>query len=290
MIPNTCPTTPSLHSRKVAAPLIPALLALASFLALTSLTAPAALAAESPQEAIRKSAQDLKEGKVESTLASLEGLADAGIVHPDLSYNRGVAYLKRSAQANQSALDLGQAAAGFAEASHLRPEDPGAKRALREVQELIASKSAEQGTSSENLTLGLGEQLLLWLNPKYLALLGLLGSLATSLGIAFRRSSRESRRTAGNVLALLAGLLLVLCSGGAFLRSSLFDQCRLAVVISRSAPILEESSAPKRGTPALRQGTVVYLSRDSGALLPLVSLSPTRWVRATDLRILAEAP
>ncbi len=241
-----------------------------------------------PTQAAEKSFQHLSEGKIDATINYLESLADEGVRHPDVSYNRGVAYLRRSELETKGHTDLGQAAAGFAEACQMRPHDPGARKALREVQELIAREARDKDTSSENLTLGLAEQALLWLVPLYLALVGLSGSLLTCVGVVLRKSTRENRRVSGNILALIGVVLLSVASGCALLRETLFSESRVAVVVSGSAPIFDETSTMKKDFSALRQGTVVYLSTQSAGLSRVVSLSGARWLRSSDLRIVSE--
>ena len=62
-------------------------------------------------------------GEFGKAIDDLEHLADRGFVHPDASYDRGVAYVMRVRGGAERPGDLGRAAAGFEEALLLRPHD-----------------------------------------------------------------------------------------------------------------------------------------------------------------------
>src|SRR5690349_20733516 len=81
-----------------------------------------------PGATLKTSAEQLEGGQVEAVITNLERAADEGQHHPDLSFNRGLAYLRRSGTASERPGDLGQAAAAFAETLAQRPADAEAQR------------------------------------------------------------------------------------------------------------------------------------------------------------------
>src|SRR6478752_396324 len=83
-----------------------------------------------PERLFADSARALEQGAHTEAIDQLELLADRGFVHPDASFNRGVAYLGRARGATARPGDYGRAIAGFSEALALRPEDSSAADAL----------------------------------------------------------------------------------------------------------------------------------------------------------------
>ena len=82
----------------------------------------------SPEKVLQRVAQELENDQPSVAIRALERLADEGVAHPDVSFTRGLAYLRRGQSADRVAGDLGQAAAGFREALVLRPGDAEAAR------------------------------------------------------------------------------------------------------------------------------------------------------------------
>jgi hypothetical protein len=237
-------------------------------------------------QGVKESALALSESRPAEAIRSLESLADRGMSHPDLSFNRGLAYASRATAATSEVGDLGQAVAGFAEALHLRPGDKQAERAVRQTQLLVAKKAAGDQTSSENDSLGLIEKTLQGLSPFWLFVLAALGSVAASGGSLLRLSTRETIRLSGLVTAGI-GVFLLFGAGSLFLfRQTLFDGARQGVVIAPEARLVDESGAQLKGVLPYRESTIVHIGPPRRGLAPLVSLGQIRWIRTTQVRFL----
>src|SRR5262249_55859553 len=100
--------------------------ALAIMLATFALPARAAEA----DDLFKSAAEPLRRGEFGAAIDAFEALADQGLVHPDASFDRGLAYVMRVKAHAERPGDLGRAAAAFEEALLLRPGDEEADRAL----------------------------------------------------------------------------------------------------------------------------------------------------------------
>lgn len=87
----------------------------------------------------------LAKGAVREAIELSESYADQGLAHPDLSYDRGIAYVMRAKGPDARAGDLGRAAAGFEEALLLRSDDVGAAQALETVRAEAAKRRSHAG-------------------------------------------------------------------------------------------------------------------------------------------------
>lgn len=243
-------------------------------------------------QVLARSAEDLNQGRPSEAIRTLEAVADRGASHPELSFNRGIGYLRRAKTPAAQPGDLGQAAAAFAEVLGFRPNDAEAERGLLEAQLLVAKKKSQADTSSENHSLGLLERVLLRISPLVLLFIGGAGSLVLCAAIFLRRSSLENRRVAGSIAALVGALLLIPACGLFFVRSALFDDARVGVVISNSAQLIDSGGARMKRHLPLREGTIVYVKSSTSGLLPLVGLAPalalgeTAHVSSARLRLL----
>src|SRR5260221_14196728 len=72
-----------------------------------------ARADETPDALFRHGVASLDKGEYGAAIDDFEALADRGFVHPDASYDRGVAYLQRVRAKADRPGDLGRAAAAF---------------------------------------------------------------------------------------------------------------------------------------------------------------------------------
>jgi hypothetical protein len=205
-------------------------------------------------QVLTRSAEDLDQGRPSEAIRTLEAVADRGATHPDLSFNRGLGYLRRAKTPAAQPGDLGQAAAAFAEVLGFRPSDAEAERGLAEAQLLVAKKKSQADTSSENHSLGLLERVLLHIPPLILLILGALGSAALTAALILRRSTRETRKVAGSIFALVGSLLVVPSTGLFFARSALFDHARGGVVVADSAQLIDAGGGGMYNRLRVREG------------------------------------
>jgi|GEM_PF-486264 len=242
----------------------------------------------SGQAALAKSSVDLKKGKPGEVIRDLESLADAGVSHPDLSFNRALAYQMRAGGPGARSGDWGQAALGFAEALSARPDDAHAARGLEEVQLSVSKKNARQDGGSVELPLGLMERALLALNSSYLFVLGALGSLLALVGTVLRLARSEFRKVAGSIAMGIGALLLVPSFGLAQARAALFSRAEMGVVVAERAHRVDEAGRIRRGLEPLVESTLVYVEPVEGGLLRLVGFSDRGSLRRAQVRLSSE--
>lgn len=243
----------------------------------------------------------IDKGAFTEAIDGLELLADRGFVHPDASFNRGIAYLGRARSAGSVRGDRGRAIAGFRETLLLRPDDRDAEALLAHVREELAREQARTRSapippppSVKRVLVGLVEE-------NTWALLAVVCSAVTALGLALRAlASRAARRGApqgtassraliGVLLASAGGIGLLLSAGAASAARSLRLNTELAVVVVPDARLLDERGRPL-GEPPLAEGTEVYVARAQGTLARLENHPRGAWVRRSDLRVLATPP
>lgn len=246
-----------------------------------------------PAETLSSSAQQLNNGQIEAVITALERAADEGQHHPDLSFNRGLAYQRRSATPSERAGDLGQAAAAFAEALAQRPADAEAQRGLEETQLQVArrnSRGKDKDGAQVVATLGLVERALLSLSPMVLFYLSASASLIVSLGIILRLARKETRRLVGTIVVSVGALLLIPSTLAYFARQALFHGAQVAVVVSTQAQVVDESGRRIAGRPLLAESTVVYVHGPERGLLRLVSLGGREYLSLGQVRVVSHTP
>ena len=239
--------------------------------------------------AVHSSAEQLRDERPQEAIRELEAFADSGMLHPELSFNRGLAYMRRAGSAAGQSGDYGQAAAGFAETLLQRPDDAEAVRALEEAQLAVSRKRAQGDGAAVTEPLGLFEKALDSLNVTLLLSLAIAGCLLSVVGIVLQRAKRESRRTAG-VITLGIGLLILVPSVAlAQFRDHLFDDAEVAVVIAAQAPVFDESGKRMPQVAALQESTVVHIGSAQRGMVPLVGWGSKKWIRLGQLRVLRTA-
>ncbi len=269
--------------RRLVVGLIATLLAL---LATTSVNA-----ATNPDQLFTRSIKALESGAHDDAIGSLELLADQGVTHPDVSFNRGTAYLYRAMSNNAQPGDLGQAAAGFEEALLLRPSDDGAERALEGTRKEIARRRARAGGEPVVVNPKLGRAAVNLLSADAWAIAAAASSLLLALGLGLRRfSTIASRQLAGSIMAGMSCLMLALFAGGAGLREYYDSTSTPATVVVPNARTMDEAGAPL----TLREGDTEFSSAPEGARVDIVERQGRRvriewgslsaWVAGSQLR------
>lgn len=243
---------------------------------------------------VERTAESIEAGRIEEALSLLEGAADRGLLHPDLSFNRGLAYTRRAESPLARPGDLGQAAAGFAEARSLRPADAEAERGLEEAQLAVARRDAKgasaDGSASMGAPLGLLERALLWMSPAILFGLSAFGSALATGGLIFRRAGREGLRVAAGVAWPIGLLVCVPTVGLSAAREALFSPARAAVVVVREAPWVDATGRRLPGERALAESTLVYVGPPERGMVSHVDGLEGRYLRADQLRFVSHAP
>jgi len=256
----------------------------ASVAVLVSLcSAASALGAPAPDPRLADATAAIQSGRLDQAIATLEAAADSGDVHPDVSFSRGVVYLRRALSESSKPGDYGQAAAGFREALLLRPGDGEAELALEQTRLAVARRSATEGEQVQD-TLGLGERALLWLDPWTLFWTSIVASGLVAIGLVLMRAKRDLLRTAGSLVAGIAGLVLVVTAPLAWLAERTATSLELGVVISERAPLLDDAGRARKGLAPLPEATEVRVLESRGPLLRLSLGEGSSFVRAEQVR------
>lgn len=250
--------------------------------------------AESPEQLFAKALDSLERGANSEAIDRFELLADRGFVHPDASFDRAVAYVRRAQSGQAEPGDLGRAAAALEETRQLRPEDEAAEAALETVRAEIARRRARSGGEPVVVSPSLGRAVVMLLSEDVWAALALLGSLSLSVGLGLLLyTQRRTRRLTGAVAASVGGVLLLLCGSLALAARHFRVSTDPAVVVVPEARLLDAAGAPvkqKDGVPehvAAPEGARVYVLEQKGRLLRVQWGTTEAWVNAGQLRILA---
>jgi hypothetical protein len=234
----------------------------------------------------------LDRGAYTEAIDGLELLADQGFVHPDASYNRGIAYLGRARSPGALAGDRGRAAAGFREALLLRPEDEAARARLERVREEIAKQRARLRREPRVVPPSVSRALVGLFPENMWAVLALVSSVATTLGLTLHRLARRSTRPSagasrlvGAIVAAVSGLALLLAGSAAAVARQLREETALAVVVVPEARVLDERGRALGEAP-YAEGTEIYVRAADGDLVRVEEASRDVWLRRSDIRTL----
>lgn len=228
---------------------------------------PAAKAEESSNEELfAKAAESIDRGAYDDAIDRLELLADRGFVHPDVSYDRGMAYSARGLSPRARPGDLGRAAAALAETLELRPNDEHADVALDRVRHEIVRRRARAGAKEIDLKPSLGLAVVGLLDENTWAWLAAFGSLTLSLGLLTRFVFKGPRTKLGGIVAAsLGGLVLAVCSSGAAFARYARVTYRPAVVVVNEARLVDESGVSITGVGSVvPEGSTVLVVEQRG--------------------------
>jgi hypothetical protein len=265
----------------------------------------AGVPAPSPDELAQLQAS-LDRGAFSEAIAQLELWSDQGVVHPDLSFDRGVAYLGRAESPAQRRADLGQAAAAFEEAARLNPSDDEAVHILERIRAEIVEHRDKRANDRVVARPRLSRALLDLVGENVWAGLGALGALGLSLGLSLRLGASGHRaRLAGGIAAVVSLLLAGLGASMAFVGQRLRASTSPAVVIVEQArlhdgegrPIAAARGASTSGASTLAEvadrvpeGTLVHISGSRGSLVQIEWGDGQAWLDAREVRRLAALP
>jgi hypothetical protein len=265
-----------------------AVLVLAFVLALAA----SARADDDPAALFASATQALAQGRPGDAIASLESLADRGIVDAAASYDRGLAYAMRVRIGAEVPGDLGRAAHGFEEARDLT-HDPkladDAGRALGVVRSEIARRRARAGepvevdpgrSLSRALAGLLAEDTWTWAAASTSVL------LALGLFVRWAAGAKRARVTGGIVAGVAAPVLAVSIAMTLASRHDRLD-LREAVVVAPAARPVDERGITIGGATPLPEGARVEIVESQGTLARVRFGAREAWVVANGLRDLA---
>lgn len=254
----------------------------AAMLAFAPTTAHAA--GEPPEALFEKGAKAIQSGDFAAAIDTFEGLADQGFLHPDASYDRGVAYMLRyRAHADQPG-DLGRAAAAFEETLLLRPDDHDADVALDLVRAEVTRRRAKRTKDAVNVRPTLDRMVVGLAGEETWGLAAFAASLALALGLVLRPRPGRAH-IAGSILVPSAAVALLVLLPLAWSARSLRLHTRAGVVVAAELPLTDDQGHTIAGDPVAEAASVEVGER-RGGLVHVRWGASEGWVPAADVRVL----
>jgi len=243
----------------------------------------------------------LARGAFSEAIAQLEQWSDQGFVHPDASFDRGVAYLGRAESSARRAGDFGQAVAAFEEARYLDPDDDEAASILERIRQELGERRAKHDADGVVARPRLLRALLGLIGEDVWAGLGAVGALTLGAGLGARLWARvHATRLAGAIAAVVGLGLALLGAGLALAGQRLRAATAPAVVIVEEARLEDENGKPlraSRGASTLGEasdrapeGTLVHVAEARGPRLRVEWGDADAWLEARRVRRLAAPP
>jgi hypothetical protein len=249
-----------------------------------------AAAEEASNEQLFQGAADsIAAGAFDDAIDRLELLADRGFVHPNASFDRGMAYSGRGLSPRARPGDLGRAAAALAETLVFRPDDEQADAALDRVRHEIVRRRSRAGAKEIDLKPSLGLAVVGLLDENTWAVLAALGSLALSVGLLVRLSTSGARaRLSGVIAGSLGALVLTVGSSGAAFAHYARVAYRPAVVVVDEMRLTDESGVTISGVGSVvPEGASVLVVEQRGTRARVEWGTISGWVSLGQIRILA---
>lgn len=152
----------------------------------------------------------LKEGRADDAIATLEALADRGVVGVGIAFDRGLAYAARARAGGGLPGDLGRSAHAFEEALRRDPHDRSARTALDEVRREIARREIAAGWKAEEVGSPPMWRAIVVASPADgWASLSIVGSLMVSVALGVRPFARRGARLAASTVAIVGAVLVI---------------------------------------------------------------------------------
>jgi len=221
-----------------------------------------------------------------AAILELEALADAGVLHPDVSYNRGLAYALRVKTSEAEPGDLGRAAAAFEEAVRLSPTDRDAERALDLVRAEVARRRSRQDKNDVIVRPSLDRVVIALLSPTTWSICAIAASLAFAVGLLMRWRKSGWLHITGAVLAPLALFAVLVLGPIAFFARSHAATRKPGVIVLPEAS-LEADQGNSSDAPAIPEATLVELGERKGDEVLVRWGSYEGWLPARAVRVIA---
>ena len=289
--------------------LLSALLLCAGFLLAS---AARAQAPETDEALFAKGSAALAAGEYGAAIDTLEALADRGFLHPDASYDRGLAYLQRIRAKAERPGDLGRAAAAFEETLRLRDNDVQADAALDLVRAEVTRRRSRKSNATMDVRPTLDRVVAGLLGDRAWTIASVIASLLVAIGILLRRFDKlddapkadEDGRPAASVVApkgtarpahplhvtgsVLVGVGLVALLALvpiAWHARTLRLTTRAGVIVATEAHLTDEDGTALKGDAIPEAAAVEVGERRTGIVH--VRWGPTEgWLPAASVRVL----
>jgi hypothetical protein len=244
-----------------------------------------ARAEDEQQTLFAKGAAALERGEFGAAIDAFEAFSDRGFVHPDASFDRGIAYVMRvKAHADQPG-DLGRAAAAFEETLRMRPDDREADALLDQIRADVTRRRSRRAKDAVDVRPTLDRMLVGLASPETWGMLALLSSILLAVALVLRKRPPGPAHVAGSVLLPTACVgLLVFVPLTSFARE-LRRSTQPGVVV---APEIHLSGEDGRALPgdAIPEAALVEVGERRGATMHVRWGSIEGWVPAGTVRLL----
>jgi hypothetical protein len=245
--------------------------------------ATAAAAPETPEQLFLQGAAALQRGEYGAAITAFEALADEGFVHPDASYDRGLAYVMRVKANAERPGDLGRAAAAFAEAVLLRPGDADADMALDLVRAELTRRRARKSKDAVDARPTIDRGIVGIASEGTWGVAAFAASLLFAVGLVLRRRTGRAH-VAGSVLAPTAFVallaLLPLTWGARHLRLT----THTGIVVVSEVRITDENGRSQGGDP-IPEAAAVETGERRGSSIHVRWGAAEGWVPAASIRL-----
>jgi hypothetical protein len=243
-----------------------------------------ARADDTPEALFQKGAEALGRGEYGAAIDTFEALADQGFVHPDASYDRGLAYVMRYRAHAERPGDLGRAAAAFEEALLLRPGDAEADAALDLVRAEVTRKRASRSHDRVDVRPTLDRVIVRLADEQTWGLSALVTSLVLAVGLVLRPRAGRAH-IAGSILVPSAAVALLALAPLAYAARALRLASRPGVVIVAEARLTDDRGGVVPGDE-VPEGASVEVGEQRGALVHVRWGATEGWAQSADVRIL----
>lgn len=233
-----------------------------AWIVLAATAADLAIARESPEQRFERGSKELLASDFDQAIVDFEYLADRGYAHPDVSYNRGLAYGRRARTKDEQPGDLGRAAAAFEEALLMRPGDHEVEAALDVVRAEVARRRSRRAKDDLVVRPSLDRVLVGLTSERNWAYCAMGSSLLLALGLLLRKKKTGPIHVAGSVLAPIAALGLAafipLVYGSRWLK----EHRRPGVVVASETSFVDESGRAKPNQNPIPEGSRVEVDSE----------------------------
>jgi hypothetical protein len=234
----------------------------------------------------------LQAGAPNEAVAALELLADRGILHPDVSFNRAVAYIKRARTSRAQPGDLGRAVAALEETITLRPSDTAAAATLERVQSELSRERSRRGAQSLLVRPSIGRALVRLFPENFWAFAAMAASALCTLGLlAAWLAPSARRRFVGRAAASIAGALGIVSASMLYAAVQTRHRITIGVVTVPEARLRDAAGIPlpvsaARDTTAIPEGALVDIARTNDRYVEILWGETSAWVQVSDLQVL----
>jgi hypothetical protein len=246
-----------------------------------------AIAEERSSETLfQEGSQALAKGEYATAIERFEALSDMGFVHPDASYDRGLAYVARLRAGADRPGDLGRAAAAFEETLRLRPDDNEADRALDIIRAEVTKRRSRRGKDATTVRPTLDRVVVGLASERTWSLLALAASVLFALGLFLRRASASGLSVAGRVLAPTALVLFFVFFPLTLGARSLRLTTRAAVIVASEVHLVDDAGTATGGDP-IPEAQLVEAGELRGGLIHVRWGATEGWIPAGSVRLLS---